>query len=219
MTWANAKIKRIMIWDKQVRPARLPSAYQEVEYIQSSWTQYIDTWVYVNPDYKVEIKYQNVTFISYGTLFGTRNWTNARFLLRYSTDAQVVTAQRSTAYNVSTESYDNSSYYDHNTRIVKLDRYFYIDNNLLKTFSASTSTTAFPYSLYLFSLNSQWSPVDYGVYKIYYCKIYNNLWTLVRDFIPCYRKSDNVIWLYDLVNNQFYTNSWSWTFTKWPDVN
>ena len=55
-------------------------------------------------------------------------------------------------------------------------------------------------------------------FDLSYCKIYEN-WTLIRDFVPCYRKSDNVIWLYDLVNNQFYTNSWSWTFTKWPDVN
>ena len=49
-------------------------------------------------------------------------------------------------------------------------------------------------------------------------KIWNDSNVLVRDFIPCYRKSDNVAWLYDLVNNIFYTNSGTWTFTVWPNV-
>ena len=42
--------------------------------------------------------------------------------------------------------------------------------------------------------------------------------TLVRDLVPCYRKSDSVIWMYDKVNKQFYTNAGTWTFTKWPNV-
>lgn len=42
--------------------------------------------------------------------------------------------------------------------------------------------------------------------------------TLVRDFIPCYRKSDNEIGLYDLVNNTFYTNSGTGTFLKGNDI-
>jgi hypothetical protein len=52
----------------------------------------------------------------------------------------------------------------------------------------------------------------------YYVKIWQ--WNAqVRDLVPCYRKSDSVIWMYDTVNDVFYTNDWSWTFTKWPDVN
>ena len=39
----DTPISKIFLWDTQVRPTwwgRLPSGYQEVEYIQSSWTQY-----------------------------------------------------------------------------------------------------------------------------------------------------------------------------------
>ena len=39
-----------------------------------------------------------------------------------------------------------------------------------------------------------------------------------RDFVPCYRKADNVIGLYDLVYNEFYTNQGIGTFTKGPEV-
>lgn len=41
---------------------------------------------------------------------------------------------------------------------------------------------------------------------------------LVRDFIPCYRKLDNVAGLYDMVNDEFYTNIGTGTFTLGPNV-
>lgn len=40
----------------------------------------------------------------------------------------------------------------------------------------------------------------------------------MRNFIPCYRRSDNVIGLYDLVENKFYTNAGTGNFLKGPDV-
>ena len=49
-------------------------------------------------------------------------------------------------------------------------------------------------------------------------KIYSDASTLARDLVPCYEIATTTIWLYDLVNDQFYTNAGSWTFTKWNDV-
>lgn len=49
--------------------------------------------------------------------------------------------------------------------------------------------------------------------KMYRCQIYQDS-LLIRDFVPAKRKSDNVIGLYDIANNVFYTNgSGSGTFT------
>ncbi len=42
--------------------------------------------------------------------------------------------------------------------------------------------------------------------------------TLVRDFIPCYRKQDGVIGMYDLANDVFYTNAGTGTFLKGANV-
>lgn len=39
-----------------------------------------------------------------------------------------------------------------------------------------------------------------------------------RDFVPCYRKADDVIGLYDLVYGEFYTNQGTGTFMKGPEV-
>jgi hypothetical protein len=42
--------------------------------------------------------------------------------------------------------------------------------------------------------------------KLYRCKCTLSNNTLARDFIPAQRNSDNVIGLYDIANNVFYTN-------------
>ena len=47
--------------------------------------------------------------------------------------------------------------------------------------------------------------------KFYSLKIYDNE-TLVRDFVPAMRKSDNVLGLYDKVEGKFYTNQGTGTF-------
>ena len=46
--------------------------------------------------------------------------------------------------------------------------------------------------------------------------IISNNGIIKRDFIPCYRKSDNVAGLYDLVNNTFYTNQGTGNFIVGP---
>ena len=49
--------------------------------------------------------------------------------------------------------------------------------------------------------------------KIYSFKIYegNNI---VKDFVPCYRRADNVVGLYDQISKQFYENAGTGVFTK-----
>ena len=53
--------------------------------------------------------------------------------------------------------------------------------------------------------------------KIYSLKIYGTNDQLIRDYVPCYRKSDNVAGMYDLVNGVFYTNAGSSSFSVGND--
>ena len=48
--------------------------------------------------------------------------------------------------------------------------------------------------------------------KWYYCKIYDNE-TLIRYYIPCYRKSDNKVGFYDIINNEFKYSTGALQFT------
>lgn len=51
----------------------------------------------------------------------------------------------------------------------------------------------------------------------YYFKFYRNN-KLIGDFIPCYRKSDGEIGMYDTVSKSFFTNLGTGTFLKGADV-
>ena len=73
------------------------------------------------------------------------------------------------------------------------------------------------YSFYLGATNRNGSPASRPQLTIYSCKLYQDE-ILLRDYIPCYRKSDSAIGLYDLINDEFYPNSGTGTFLKGVDV-
>ena len=63
------------------------------------------------------------------------------------------------------------------------------------------------------------TPVPISAYnmKVYRLKLYEND-SLVREYVPCYRESDNEIGLYELVNKVFYPNNGAGSFNKGSDV-
>ena len=186
----------------------IPSAYQEVEYIQSSWTQYINTLFTPSNTTKVEWKMGGWSQSWSHQMFGSRySWSSTWRWFAIITDAYQFNGYGWVDHWM-------TDWADHSWEFSQT--WIYVDW-VLKT-TPSTTTFTSPWPLYLFWLNSNWSFTESAAMKYYYFKIYDN-WTLVRDFIPCYRIADSVIWMYDVVNGVFYTNQWSWTFTKWPDVN
>lgn len=62
--------------------------------------------------------------------------------------------------------------------------------------------------------DNHWTPIG----KYYYTKIYDNLNNIIFNGIPCYRKIDNKIGLYDLVEGIFYTNQGTGNFSKGKDM-
>lgn len=192
--------------------------YKEVEYIESTGTQYLNTGVYVNPDYTVE-----VTFIltqrktTWDTLFGTRNGQLARFTARWanSTNGQLG-VQRSKSKTSSVESYNDSvatkSKVTDSWHTVTLDGQKYMfDGVLRKTFSATTSTAAFPYPMFVCALCDAGTPNDYGYFRIKSVRIWDNNDELVRDYIPCVNL-EGVAGLYDVVTDSFSTSGSSTQF-------
>ena len=72
--------------------------------------------------------------------------------------------------------------------------------------------------MYLFASHVSEEMIEnIGQQRLYYVKIWDND-TLVRDFIPSYRVSDGEIGLYDLVNDEFYSNKGTGTFIKGNDI-
>lgn len=92
----------------------------------------------------------------------------------------------------------------------------YIDDKFIGTFTEGQFQTG--YTAVLFARISNSGTIEENNKSvIYYTKIWDNN-ILVRHFIPCYRKSDGVIGMYDLVENKFYTNSGTGTFIKGNDI-
>lgn len=194
----------------------LSKEYQQVEYIESTGTQYIDTGVFPTIDTVVEISCLNKSNSKF--IYGSR--TSAA-----STDKHCVLFQPSSAdiyalFGNSTVVNSNFVFDDNTIYKVKNGKDgCYINDVKIRDYgNASFGYTTL--SLYLFAINTP--AEDYAerafVGNIYSCKIYEGE-TLVRNFIPCYRKTDNVIGMFELVNGTFYTNQGTGNFNKGIDLN
>lgn len=195
---------------------KLPLEYQEVEFIESTGTQVIDTQWVPTSNSKIELKFQVsqlLSGVSDQSLFGLREG-NYRFNLYLFQTLNTFSIGYGTAYNESALpillNQDYSIIYTANGTNATLS------GDFSKTVTSST-TPVFTQTLWLF-YRRQSQQTFASASKIKICKIYDND-ILVRDFVPCYRKSDNEIGLYDLVGKQFYTNQGTGTFLKGNNVN
>lgn len=191
----------------------LPSGYTQLEYIQSSGTQYIDTGVRVMPENYQQLK-MSVTCEKIGQGSGASNWL-------------VDGSNVANAYFY-TGVYNGKYYYgcgttDHDTGIAAASgkQTFTLDIPSAKftvsnavDVSISTEAVTASASLYLFGFN--YNPVRCYAEKIYSCQIYTGA-TLVRDFVPC-KNASGAVGLYDTVEGQFYANAGTGTFTAGPEI-
>lgn len=188
----------------------LPSGYQQVEYIESTGPAYIDTGIIPNTNTKIDISFNTFIKGNYGVIFGGEDsyMSNAFHLYNSSGNFDIGFGAK---YSATQVTYDTYTKY-----IFVMDKSGFKLNDTTGTFSTNTISTT--YSIYLFAVHRATNVIDSNAQKrIYYCKIYDN-GTLVRDMIPCYKTSDSTIGMYDLVNNVFYTNVGTGTFTKGNDV-
>jgi competence protein ComGC len=177
--------------------------YVNLEYIQSTGTQYIDTGYVPNSTTKVEMDCDITASAVW--LFGSRTTTG-------SSDSFGVYLNSDTQYWIRIGSSDSTSEYKPNVTST-LGRYtiyasnanFKQDNQSLTSYSANNTTGS--NNMYIGTINVAGIPDNRRLTgKIYSVKIWDDN-TLVRNMIPAKRNSDNEIGLYDEVNDKFYTNS------------
>lgn len=201
-------VKSIWSWDVKVRPtSRLPDAYQEVEYIQSNGWPYLNLGSFGDVTAWWEIKMNPLSLrVTYEAYLGNGWWWPASWKLQWRNIWIYFQWQWNGAYE----------WYIWSLNAIQTISF---DNNWLQTDGVlKSSITPWNWGSWnLWVFNNSWESSYYSTMQLYYIKI-RAWWTLVRECIPCYRKSDSVIWVYDIVGGTFYTNVWSWTFTKWPDV-
>lgn len=190
--------------ERETKPAsRLPEGYAEVQYIQSSGTQYVDTGFKPNQDSRVLIKLSTSETGSH-TVFGADfSWTDDGFALgvgftHYGNETGTISGLN-----------DGSPHeIDFNKNIISMD------GSAILTMG--TLTFSIPHNLALFANNRAGSVSEMTTMEVYYCQIYDGN-TIIRDYIPC-KNASGAVGLYDLIGQKFYGNTGSGSFAAGPVV-
>lgn len=191
--------------------ASLPSGYTQLEYIESTGTQWINTEFY--PKYNSRIM---MDIESLGStpqfVFGTRNVSSAKAKQQFNIYRNSNATIRSDYFGTNV----TLSISDASVRTT-IDK----NGNTVTMFGQTATNTPVTsgvctYPLYLFTLNNAGKIDANASFKLYSCKIYDN-GTLVRDYVPCINQS-GVAGLYDQVNGQFYSNAGTGSFIAGPEV-
>ena len=189
-------IDNILIYGNSVQ-SKLPEGYTQLEYIESTGTQYIDANINANTNTKVEEKFKTQNVIDdNGFLFGSRIsiWSNSfgvfysgEYIGRFSSNTN----------------YGSRKIFKKNEIIeLSLSKDGFIINGINKSVNGTVNS---PYNIYIFGINTSGSIEKRSSYQLISFKIYENE-IIVRNYIPT-KNSNNVVGLYDIVNNIFYTNS------------
>ena len=190
----------------------LPTGYTQLEYIESTGKQYIDTNIKSSSNLKISVDaFRSSTTTGEHYLFGGR--TNAsspnRFTFTTLADGtygyqfgNVTSPAITTSIKIINQKYnillDKTGIYINN---------IYQQNTYIGTFGANVDGS----NIVLFGLlNDKSFDSRSWIGKIYSAKIYDNN-VLVRNFVPA-KDSSNVVGMYDLVEDKFYTNKGTDTF-------
>ena len=189
--------------------------YTQLEHIESSGTQYIDTGFKPNQDTRVVCDFQmtDPSFGAWQSVFAQRNADGASGQFTMMLRADSVNAWH-TAYasQVSYPAFGSAEQTDRVTVDANKNVWTITGTNEI-AYNGTSFQSA--YNLYLFACNTGGSLGYSSKMKLYSCQIYDND-TLVRNFIPA-KNSSGAIGLYDKVNNQFYTNAGTGEFIAGPE--
>lgn len=199
----------------------LPNTYQELEYIESTGTQVIDTgFVYSNNTRVIwDVQLTATLPISVSNNFGVGfvNTNYERLGFAYGASNQKIaffkaTSSGDTILRTTVDVDNNRHVLEINSPINKAhvdgDEYTFDpavgdinnDHNLTLPLLAWLGNTGYR---------------EYFTGRLYSVKIYDN-GIIVRDLVPAMRKSDRVVGMYDLVTKTFLTNSGTGSFIAGP---
>lgn len=191
-------------------PSDFERNYTQLEYIQSSGTQYIDTgYKLTSEKLRVVAEFVHTKSESSVCLFASESKIGTYSITTWLTGSAVNYAAGSSGVALVGSNYAVGTKYlldvtADNGTITK------ILNGTAKTgtYSGNLDRTL---STFIFGMNANGTGSYKSSFKLYSFKIYDN-GTMVRDFVPC-KNASGVFGLYDIVNEQFYANAGSGSFT------
>lgn len=186
--------------------------YTELEYIQSSGTQYINANL---PNYtmgfKVELKYQFTDNKSNQFLWGAEgnNPYYRNYFKRNSISVLEVGAYMYNSINAYT--FVGTDYEAVVKTLKNKEQSLSINGSQIWSSTGYIAQNRTELTPYIFALNGRGTPSEYSYMKLYYIRFYDTDDTLLRDFIPVL-DTNNVPCLYDKVSQTFFYNAGTGTF-------
>ena len=217
----------ILIWQSNEFSNTLPGEYQKVEYISAAnnVAAYIDLGFNYDKGCRIKVgMYAEGQSNAY--LFGAAE-SSGKYRCMISAPYGSTTKAYVYGYNGSSDAYWGSSFIDlinglNELEIVMKQGYVLLANNTTgqggETPNSPHGLYTMSSNLYLLGQNYNGSPRYGNLRKVSYFKYYDVTDQLICDLVPCYRKSDGVIGMYDLVRQIFLTNAGTGAFTKGPDI-
>ena len=179
----------------------LPSGYVELDYIESSGTQCINTNFNPNNNTRIKLDFELFTLSQTSALFGGRDDTEVNvFGAWFTTSNTFCPHYGNVNYNTHPISFS-----DKTRRIYEINKDTAYCGKSIKKLTAGTFQSSYP--LYILTMNSG-GTIDTRMAKgrLYSCQIYDN-GTLIRDYVPALQISTNKAGLYDIVNSTFYPDA------------
>lgn len=192
-------------YNTNILPNGLPNGFTQLQYIQSTGTQYI----------KLENPYSWNSWKIEGRGEFTRLTSDRQHLFGNDSGSYEIDNNGTCTYNGVTKTLYGLIHtltYEHR-KITNTSRYrktYTLDGELWTGFESTwNANSCISFFKHHYAVNEVWSRPAYA--KLYYAKLYQDD-VLIHDFLPAKRNSDNIVGLYDIITNTFYTNNGTGTF-------
>lgn len=200
----HTPISQATVWYKR----GLPSEYQSLDYIESTEDQYINLDYVLNYGDTVKgcVEYTSLT-TAWRFILGVNepdNSSPSTSIFGHNDNQYLITQIGSQTASPTTLAEANVKY-NFEITLNRGSQTLVVNNNVVAT--TTTTETLSPYPIYLFAKNNgDTAVINASNARCYHLMIIND-GQIVRDYRPCYRISDGVNGLYEIVDGIFYTSS------------
>ena len=194
----------------------LPTGYTQLEYLESTGTQYINTKVASTNNIGVAIKYAFMKFGTYKDIFGTFDPHYYLGINSFGTDmlASYGPTAGNTVLGIPIGDVVIGQPYTLNINLYNSGTVEFVG---IRHAKLAPKTFASDRTFYMFGTNTAYNSGYLSQSRIYYMKMTDGT-RLVRDFVPARRDRDGELGMYDLVSNTFFTNDGGGKFIAGPVV-
>ena len=177
--------------------SELPSGYQKVDYIENPLGAYIDLDIKATSNTNAFYKYKPLAVQLYACFLGASN--GFLFPSVRTNFAQIVAINAGASATLSNVAADDNGFYE-----IKAFWDDKININGKKYSLKKGNETESLYNMRLFEWSTDYQHKTSA--QTCFVKIYEGD-ELIRDLIPCYKKSNGEVGLFDIVTQTFFTNS------------